>query len=64
MNEDYDKYNADASKQSDFEAMKKLLERERAAKDNANHPENKVPSLKTVHSKIKIILLDPSFHSI
>ena len=64
LNKDCHKNASDASKQFDFEAMKKLLERERAAKDNANHPENKVPSLKTVHSKIKIILLDPSFHSI
>ena len=40
LNEDYDKYTADASKQSDFEAMKKLLERERAAKDNADNLEN------------------------
>ena len=34
LNEDYDKYTADANKQSDFEAMNKLLKRGRAAKDN------------------------------
>ena len=40
LNEDYDKYTADASKQSDFKAMKKLLEGKRAAKDNTDKLEN------------------------
>ena len=49
MNEDYDKYTVDPSKQSIFEAMKNLLERERAAKDNADKHENEI---KTINSKI------------
>ena len=40
LNEDYDKYTADANKQSDLEAMKKLLARGIATKDNANKLEN------------------------
>ena len=40
MNEDYDKYTADASKQSNFEAIKKLLEGRWAAKDNTDKLEN------------------------
>ena len=36
LSEDFDKYTADASKQSDFKAMKKLSERWRAVKDNLN----------------------------
>ena len=42
LNEDYDKYTADANKQSDLEAMKELLARGIAAQDNANKLENKI----------------------
>ena len=42
MNEDYDKYTADANKKSDFEKIKKILERGRPAKDNANKLENEI----------------------
>ena len=49
LNEDYDKHTADANKQSDFEAMKKVLEREKAAKDNADKLKNEN---KTINSKI------------
>ena len=45
MNEDYDKYTADANKQSDLEAMKELLARGIAAKDNANKLENKIKTI-------------------
>ena len=40
LNEDYDKYTAGASKQSDFEAMKKILERRRATNDNTDKHKN------------------------
>ena len=49
MNKDCHKNASDASKQSDFEAMKKLLEIERAAKDNADNLENEI---KTINLKI------------
>ena len=50
MNEDYDKYTADASKLSDFDAMKKkILEKRRAAKDDANKLENEI---NTINSEI------------
>ena len=45
LNEDYDKYTADANKQSDLEAMKELLARGIAAKDNANKLENKIKTI-------------------
>ena len=49
MNEDYVKYTADANRQSDFEAMKKLLERGRAAKNNTDKLENEI---NTINSKV------------
>ena len=49
FNEDYDKYTAEANKQSDLKAMKKLLARGRAAKGNTNKLENE---MKTINSKI------------
>ena len=66
MSEDFDNYTADASKQSDFEAMKKLSERWRAVKDNADKLKDEI---KTINSEIaylkivniKIFLLDHSF---
>ena len=39
MNEYYDKYTADASKQSGFKAIKK---KEKTAKDNADKLKNKI----------------------
>ena len=42
------KYTAYASRQSDFESMKKLLERERASKDNTDKFKNEI---KTTNSK-------------
>ena len=48
MNEDYEKYlhPADTSNQLELEAMKKLLERGIAAKDNTDHPKNEISHLK------------------
>ena len=49
LNEDYDKYTADANKQSDLEAMKQFLARGITAKDNANKIETEI---KTIDSEI------------